>query len=973
MTPAGGRDRLSWQRELPRLSDSRPSRWIFFGLFPLALLALSLHVREVVRSGLAQPPVYAAPGAGPEAYPSVGGDTVEVRGRHELAVGDLLISLGGRDLRGAGYLEFMGVAFEQAGSALRAPLVYERAGVRRETELQLTPYVAPWLRIPFLSMMLLLVAFALARRPGDRFIQLTAASFATFVIGEAIFEGGGVAQAVTAKLVFIFGGAVWWPLIVFMIAGFPGPNPARPPLAIVPWVAVANALLFVLPKCMYLLGGPVPPDWIPTFVYAGDAATMAAPAALFAHNYVRRYDASERRRVKWVVIATWISGVTMFTALLMPVIDPGNPWFGGLLAFASLTAASIPVAAIIAIVGYDLFALDRLLGATAAYSVLLVGLLAILLAIVPPAAQVVAGGLGIDPEAARLALSMLVAALVVPLHHWLQPRIDHWFFPERRRIESGIEHLIQEQRGHADPRSLAEATAERLHELFRPRFTAVFQLGGGEAAAADGHEPVRVLGDLASPPPDARPSRALLARLSERSAPLAVSERAAPSARHVARAEGGAFLDAWPAALLLPIRDGASLPAFLALGAKRSGDAFTPTELALLAGALETASRQLRLVREAEALARERVRAEALETAHLTRSRHLAAASHDLRQPLHALRLFSEALLERAADPESLELAEHIRSSSTAVHEMFDALIDLSRIDQGTLVPETQAFAVRPLLERLAAEAELAAAGKRLRLDLVVSDAVVRSDPVLLGRIVQNLLTNAVRYTDAGSVTLRAEPVGGALRIAVEDTGPGIPASEHEAIFGEFVRLAPAKSARGLGLGLSIVRRLAGMLGHDVTLASEVGKGTTFALRVPLAAAQGRTASETLTGSFLLEQSLLLVDDDLEVLAGMRSLLEGWGTKVTVASSKQEALEALASGRRFHAILADFRLGDESGVDVIEAVRVRLGRPVPAVVITGSTSAETAALLEEKRLPMLTKPVSPARLRAALAQLLRSA
>jgi hypothetical protein len=286
------------------VSDSRPSRWIFFGLFPLALLALSLHVREVVRTGLAQPPVYAAPGAGPDAYPSVGGETVEVSGTHELEVGDRLISLGGRDLRGAGYLEFMGVAFEQAGSALHAPLVYERDGVRRETELRLTPYVFPWLRIPFLSMMLLLVALALARRPDDRFIQLTAASFASFVIGEAIFEGGGVTQTVTAKLVFIFGGAVWWPLLVIMLANFPGPNPARPTLALVPWLAAANALLFVLPKCMYLLGGPAPPDWIPTFVYAGDAATMLAPAALFAHNYLRRYDAHERRRVKWVVIAT---------------------------------------------------------------------------------------------------------------------------------------------------------------------------------------------------------------------------------------------------------------------------------------------------------------------------------------------------------------------------------------------------------------------------------------------------------------------------------------------------------------------------------------------------------------------------------------------------------------------------------------------------------------------------------------------
>jgi signal transduction histidine kinase len=889
MRPLSTDHRVCCEPEPPTVTNSRKTRWILFGLFPLAFLVLGLHVREVVRTGLAQPPVYASPmGAG--AYPIVGGMTVETRGHTELQVGDRLIRIGDRDLRGAGYLAFMGSAFEQAGADLRAPVVYERQGERRGTVLELTPFTVPWLRVPFLAMMLVLVGLMLVRRPDESLIQLAGAAFATLVIGESVFEGGGVAQTTVAKLVFIFGGAVWWPLVVSFIARFPGDRADRATVRSVPAMAIAAAALFVLPKCMYLLGGPLPTHWIPAVVSGADALTMAFPVGIFIANY-RRFDEGERRRVKWVMYSTWAAGTCMFVALMIPVVAPGFAYFPEVLGASGLVAALIPVGITIGIVGYDLFDVDRLVSATATYSLLLIALLAMLLAMVPPLSAVAAGAFGADPEFSRIALSLVAAALAIPMNRWLQPRVDHWFFPERRRLESGIDELISVQESVSDARDLALKAAGRIDDLFRPRFTAVFVQPGRDEAYVF----ARGWGDVEGRPARGLSSDApLVARLAERPTPLVVSERALANARWVSPAALGAFLEPWPPSLLLPIRDGDAMPAFIAVGPKRSGDVFTPTELALLTAALEAASRHLGLVRGAEALARERVRAEELEAAHLTRSRYLAAASHDLRQPLHALRLFSESLLARAQEPDLVELAEHIGASSSALHEMFDSLIDLSRLDQGSLVPDFGGFPIRPMLERMRAEALLVADRKGLRLEVVAPDVEVRSDPVLLGRIVQNLLTNALRYTQEGRVALHADVVGEILKLRVEDTGPGIPEAQREAVFEEFVRLQPEKSARGLGLGLAIVRKLADRMGHPLRLESEVGKGTTFTVEVPVAVRETRRSEAAIaTDGAFSGRSLLLVDDDLDVLAAMRSLLQSWGARVTLATSGDEAVEAV--------------------------------------------------------------------------------
>jgi histidine kinase len=284
-----------------------------------------------------------------------------------------------------------------------------------------------------------------------------------------------------------------------------------------------------------------------------------------------------------------------------------------------------------------------------------------------------------------------------------------------------------------------------------------------------------------------------------------------------------------------------------------------------------------------------------------------------------------------------------------------------------------------PLLERLANEAEPAARAKGLELRRSASGLRVHSDPVLLGRILQNLVVNAVRYTREGQVALSAVQHGNSVYVVVSDTGPGIPEERREAIFAEFVRLEEDASVQGLGLGLAIVDRLVRLLGHRVVLESLPGRGSSF--RVELAAASSATRGERVESDLaagtaaspgaLAGRRVLVIDDDLDILIGMRALLEEWGAQVTLAASAEEALECVEMGRLPDAVVADYRLGDALGTEVVEAIRRAVSRRVPAIVVTGSSSEELLADLARHGVPHLSKPIAPARLRAALVELLR--
>jgi signal transduction histidine kinase len=357
--------------------------------------------------------------------------------------------------------------------------------------------------------------------------------------------------------------------------------------------------------------------------------------------------------------------------------------------------------------------------------------------------------------------------------------------------------------------------------------------------------------------------------------------------------------------------------------------------------------------------------------ANAAKSRFLAAASHDLRQPIHALRLFAEALGD-GEDPARMRgLARQIRESADSLTAMFDELLDLSRLESGSVEARPTEFPLGPLLDQLAAELEADAVAKGIALDVVRTSAVVRTDPLLLRRILQNLLVNALRHTEHGRVLVGCRRRGKALRIEVWDTGPGIPEGKRAEIFREFTQLDQKRRSEGLGLGLAIVDKLARLLECAVELESIVGKGSVFRISVPLCV-RGQTAlaseARAPAGGALSGRMVVVIDDDLHILEAMRVLLEGWGCDLVLARNAQDALDGLARrGREPDVILADYSLEDGlTGVDAIEAVRKTHGASTPGIIITGETDRAVVDHVRAAGFTHLTKPIPPARLRAAL-------
>jgi len=365
-----------------------------------------------------------------------------------------------------------------------------------------------------------------------------------------------------------------------------------------------------------------------------------------------------------------------------------------------------------------------------------------------------------------------------------------------------------------------------------------------------------------------------------------------------------------------------------------------------------------------------------LERVNMAKSKFLAAASHDLRQPLHALSLFSEVLDRQATDRNIRELAGNIRSSVGALERLFAALLDISRLDAGVLSPEIGVFPVQEVINRVINDCLPDAQEKQLELRSEPCNATIESDPVLLERIVRNLVSNAIRYTESGSVTLRGEQVAGGLQLSVEDTGIGIAPDQQENIFEEFTQLGNPERDRnkGLGLGLSIVQRIARLLDHPLSLQSQPGQGTTFTLQLPPGEPASQHNSEAQQNpcrvDTQLQLTVLVVDDDPEVRTGMRLLLESWGCTVTCAATAEEAVQIAANNTAFAALVMDIRLpGNVRGTRLVGKLRELQGRDVPALLVTGDTEPARLQEAQEYGLALLHKPVQPARLRAWLQKL----
>lgn len=370
------------------------------------------------------------------------------------------------------------------------------------------------------------------------------------------------------------------------------------------------------------------------------------------------------------------------------------------------------------------------------------------------------------------------------------------------------------------------------------------------------------------------------------------------------------------------------------------------------------------------------------ERANQSKTRFLAAASHDLLQPLNAARLFAAALLERRLSARNRKLAESVGMALDAVDDLLNALLDISKLDAGRVRPDTSVFTAESLLAELAEESASIARARGLAFHFVPCRAEIASDRRLLGRIVRNFLSNAIRYTDQGRVLLGCVRRGPMLRIGVWDTGPGIPPECLPIIFDEFHQLGAPRRDRekGLGLGLAIVERIAHVLEHPLWVRSRVGHGSCFAIDVPRAARLPSLVPTTpgLTtgaGALPVGAGVLVIDDEPTICLAMATLLGSWSFQVVTASSANEAVERLRDGQHpIDLIIADYHLAEgPSGLTAIARVQAALAAPVPVLIVTADRSSEPQQSGRSHGYPLLNKPVKPAQLRALVTHLLAEA
>ena len=368
-----------------------------------------------------------------------------------------------------------------------------------------------------------------------------------------------------------------------------------------------------------------------------------------------------------------------------------------------------------------------------------------------------------------------------------------------------------------------------------------------------------------------------------------------------------------------------------------------------------------------------------LELANTAKSRFLAMASHDLRQPLHALGLFVAQLRTPHEPGERPKTVERVDAAVREMTEMFNSLLDISKLDAGVLTPKIVEFSIARLLQKIEATFDQAARDKGLRLRVMRSDAWVRSDALLLERILLNLVSNAIRYTLHGGIIVGCRRRGEMLRIEVWDSGPGIAEDQKQNIFGEFFQLPAPERDRygGLGLGLTIVDRLRRLLNHGIELTSTVGRGSRFTILVPMAA-KGVTSVETIRSphpaAFAVEGKVVLVIDDAPiVLDGTSGLLGKWGYSVVTASSDEAALIQLTEReQRPDLMISDYHLANgRTGIEAIERINAAFGASIPAILISGDTAPERLRDAKDRGYLLLHKPVDPMRLRAVMHQLFK--
>jgi PAS domain S-box-containing protein len=444
-------------------------------------------------------------------------------------------------------------------------------------------------------------------------------------------------------------------------------------------------------------------------------------------------------------------------------------------------------------------------------------------------------------------------------------------------------------------------------------------------------------------------------------------------ARHVAHRTGFAHnprLRPMGAGLELFARhqDGSEFPVEISLSPVRGGDRI------LIAAAIRDVTDGKRI--QAELVAAR----EAAERANLAKGRFLATASHDLRQPLQALSLLNGALRRTATDPHVAEALIHQEQAIGAMSRLLNALLDISKLESGAIKPNVTDFTVAALFDELRREFASLAVSRGLQLRVEACADSIRSDPSLVEQILRNLVSNAIKYTRKGMVTLRCLHEPAIVRIEVLDTGIGIPRDQIPYIYDEFfqVGVAPNTLREGYGLGLSIVSRLVKLLNLKLDVRSEPGEGSSFRLELPASAEQvyAKTPDPSLSVTRarpVIPRRVLLVEDDAGVRDAMRMLLKAEGFDVITAASYAEALHRVAEGPVLDLLISDYHLGSgETGVQVLASLREKLGRDVKAILVTGDTSTAIKGLCLNEGLRVASKPIQAEQLLKLIGDLLAS-
>lgn len=365
------------------------------------------------------------------------------------------------------------------------------------------------------------------------------------------------------------------------------------------------------------------------------------------------------------------------------------------------------------------------------------------------------------------------------------------------------------------------------------------------------------------------------------------------------------------------------------------------------------------------------------EDANIAKSKFLAAASHDLRQPLYALSLFTGILDQKTIDEECRGIVDKIKTSVAALESLFNSLLDISRLDAGVIKPNIINFRLDELILQIANENKARAESKGLSFHINTGDQVVESDPVLLGIVIRNIVSNAIRYTEKGEVRLSCLKLddSNSTRITIADTGIGIAPDQHQQIFREYYQINNPQRDRekGLGLGLAIVKRILDILHVPLYFESTLGKGTVFSMCVrhglatQVAAIQNKSSHNIVA----ISKNILVIDDESTIREAIELLLTGWGCKVITCADGQQASAAILHDHfKPDIIITDYRLTNcKTGVDIIADLQALLDKPVPGIIITGDTAPEVLREATASGYQLLNKPVKPLKLKTLLTRL----